>query len=129
MTNNAEKAAFVINETYADEYVKPHMTPLAVAQALADAGLLMPELPEPDCRHDDPEYREEYSDAWGTSNAPDAWEVREFPLFSLGVFPGHDEVTIWNEDGYPYATIDPASARCMAYSLLAAAECAERHQS
>lgn len=47
MTNIA-RATFVINETYADEYVKPHMTPLKVAQDLADAGLLMPDLPEAD---------------------------------------------------------------------------------
>lgn len=33
-------AHFVINETYADEYVKQHMTPLKVTQALADAGCL-----------------------------------------------------------------------------------------
>lgn len=39
---NIERAAFVINETYADEYVKIHMTPLKVAQALADAGILAP---------------------------------------------------------------------------------------
>lgn len=36
-------ALFVINETYADEYVKQHMTPLKVTQALADADLLAPE--------------------------------------------------------------------------------------
>lgn len=36
-------ALFVINEVYADEYVKQHMTPLKVTQALADAGLLAPE--------------------------------------------------------------------------------------
>lgn len=36
-------ALFVINETYRDEYVKQHMTPLKVAQALADAGLLAPD--------------------------------------------------------------------------------------
>lgn len=41
--NNIERAAFIINETYADEYVKIHMTPLKVAQALADVGLLAPE--------------------------------------------------------------------------------------
>ena len=33
----------VINEVYADEYVKQHMTPLKVTQALADAGLLAPD--------------------------------------------------------------------------------------
>ncbi|MDN6438364.1 MAG: hypothetical protein L0K27_02725 [Corynebacterium nuruki] len=36
------KAVRVVNETYADEYVAPHMTPLKVVQALADAGLLAP---------------------------------------------------------------------------------------
>ena len=45
--DNIGRATRVINETYADEYVKRHMTPLKVAQALADAGLLMPDLPEP----------------------------------------------------------------------------------
>ena len=37
------RALFVINEVYADEYVKQHMSPLKVTQALADAGLLAPE--------------------------------------------------------------------------------------
>ena len=37
------RALFVINEVYADEYVKQHMTPLKVTQALADAGLLAPD--------------------------------------------------------------------------------------
>lgn len=36
-------ALFVINEVYADEYVRQHMTPLKVTQALADAGLLAPD--------------------------------------------------------------------------------------
>lgn len=40
-------ALFVINETYSDEYVKQHMTPLKVTQALADAGLLAPALTSP----------------------------------------------------------------------------------
>ncbi|MDN6706397.1 hypothetical protein [Corynebacterium glyciniphilum] len=35
-----DRATHVINETYADEYVKPHMTPPKVAAALDDAGLL-----------------------------------------------------------------------------------------
>ena len=41
-------ALFVISEVYADEYVKQHMTPLEVTKALSKAGLLMPDLPEPD---------------------------------------------------------------------------------
>ena len=41
--SNFNSALFVINEVYADEYVKQHMTPLKVTQALADAGLLAPE--------------------------------------------------------------------------------------
>lgn len=47
---NIDRATLVINETYADEWVKLHMTPPKVAQALADATppLLMPDLPEPD---------------------------------------------------------------------------------
>lgn len=36
-------ALFVINEVYADEYVKQHMTPLEVTKALAKEGLLMPD--------------------------------------------------------------------------------------
>lgn len=41
------KAVRVVNETYADKYVAPHMTPLKVVQALADAGLLAPEPADP----------------------------------------------------------------------------------
>ena len=40
---NINRALFVINETYKDEYVKQHMTPLEVTKALAKEGLLAPE--------------------------------------------------------------------------------------
>ena len=48
MTTNIDRAVHVINETYADEYVKPHMTPPKVATALDAAALLSPDLPKPD---------------------------------------------------------------------------------
>ncbi|MGP9720127.1 hypothetical protein [Corynebacterium sp. AOP40-4SA-5] len=40
--SNVTRATLVINETYADEYVKMHMTPPKVAAALDDAGCLAP---------------------------------------------------------------------------------------
>lgn len=40
--SNIDRATHVINETYADEYVKMHMTPPKVAAALDDAGCLAP---------------------------------------------------------------------------------------
>lgn len=40
--SNIDRATLVINETYADEYVKMHMTPPKVAAALDDAGCLAP---------------------------------------------------------------------------------------
>ncbi|MGP9760933.1 hypothetical protein [Corynebacterium sp. AOP12-C2-36] len=42
--SNIARATLVINETYADEYVKMHMTPPKVAAALDDAGCLAPDL-------------------------------------------------------------------------------------
>ncbi|MGP9720945.1 hypothetical protein [Corynebacterium sp. AOP40-4SA-5] len=42
--SNVTRATLVINETYADEYVKMHMTPPKVAAALDDAGCLAPDL-------------------------------------------------------------------------------------
>ena len=41
--SNVTRATLVINETYADEYVKMHMTPRKVAAALDDAGCLAPD--------------------------------------------------------------------------------------
>lgn len=40
---NIYRALFVISEVYDDEYVRQHMTPLKVTQALADADLLAPD--------------------------------------------------------------------------------------
>lgn len=41
--SNITRATLVINETYANEYVRAHMTPLKVAHALDAEGVLAPE--------------------------------------------------------------------------------------
>lgn len=103
---NIDRATHAINETYADEYVKPHMTPPKVAQALADAGLLMPDLPEP-----------EEEDYYGSN----VWRVRT----------PHEHVGVRQIGGYIQSSIvgtyGPEEAREAALALLAAADYAERH--
>lgn len=106
--NNIDRAAHVINETYSDEYVKPHMAPPKVAQALADEGLLMPDLPEPTRwkQNEEPEW-----DACDTTVSP----------------AGHGgRIIVEDSDGRWKASAE--DIRDLAYALLAAADYAERNQ-
>lgn len=105
---NIGRATRVINETYADEYVKTHMTPLKVGQALAEAGLLMPDLPEPTRwkRNEEPEW-----DACYTTVTPAGYEGR-----------------VIVEDSDEKWEASAGDIRALALALLAAADCAERNQ-
>lgn len=103
MTTNIDRATHVINETYADEYVKPHMTPPKVAQALADAGLLMPDLPET-------------SETDGLIYFGDDGKTYALPDGRVAVLHG---------DWWSYATAE--ELRNHAYALLAAADHTERN--
>lgn len=98
------------------------------ARVLDQEGVLYPDLPEPNLSHDDPQWRDEYADLWDSGTVPDAWEIRETWVGSLGVFPGQNTVTVWDDTGEPYKPISPYVARKMAYALLAAADHAERNQ-
>ena len=106
--NNIARAALVINETYADEWVKSHMTPLKVAQALADDGQLMPDLPEPTRwkQNEEPKW-----DACDTTVAPAGYEGR----------------VIVEDFDYQWEA-SAGDIRALAYAMLAAANYAERSQ-
>ena len=107
--SNVTRATLVINETYADEYVRAHMTPLKVAQALADATppLLMPDLP----------VRDEFGE-WGID-----------PLV-VRIDTATRDVCLEDTDPYEGRAIYmlPDKAREVALALLAAASYAERNK-
>lgn len=103
-----DRATLTINETYADEYVRPHMTPPKVAAALADAGLLAPDLPGPSGYNAGLPW-------WGACDT----EVRP---------AGYEHRIICTDENGPWET-SAADAREFAYALLAAADYAERIQS
>lgn len=60
----------------ATDVIRAHGTdcqePECIAQDLADAGLLAPDLPEPDARIDDPAHRRAYIEEYG--NLVGEWE-------------------------------------------------------
>ena len=96
-------------------------SPEQTATLLDKFNLLAPDLPEPDHDTRDPKWRSEYKEDYGYS-APDVWCTN--PWLSVGVFPGNNEVTIW-DDGEPLEPFSIAKARKLAYCLLAAAQYAE----
>lgn len=71
--------------------------PHDAVEALAQAGLLAPELPAPDRGMSDPNWQAEYQEDYEYP-APDIWRVNSW--FSVGVFPEDDTITIWH-DGLP----------------------------
>lgn len=91
------------------------------AKDVAEAGLLAPDLPEPDHDTRDPKWRAEYEEEYGYS-APDVW--CKDPWLSVGVFPGSNEITIW-DGGEKLEPFSIAEARKLAYCFLAAANHAE----
>lgn len=97
------------------------------ARALDADGHLLPDLPEPDMRRDDEDWRDEYADEWA-GPAPDVWHIGETWVGPLGAFPGQAKVAVWDDTGEPYEPLSPYVARKMAYALLAAADYAERNQ-
>lgn len=131
MTNIA-RATLVINETYADEFVKMHMTPPKVAQALADAGLLMPDLPEPDLARDDPQWIADHRETWEADygddyETPDVWEDAG-PETSLAVFPKTGGRMVHPAyDGETAESVTASEARRIGMRWLAAADYAERN--
>ena len=80
-----------------------------LANALADAGLLAPDLPAPTYDMRDPKWKAEYEESWDDHNAPSIWDAT--PFFSVGVFPGDNTITVWdNHEPMEPLTIDEAKA-------------------
>ena len=102
---NIDRAAEVLTD-----WVLPGVPPEVIAQALADAGLLMPDLPEPD-------------------NAYPEWSFENLSI-SPGIDPG--EVAIEWEDREDTGRGTVGRSRYLApdqvLALLAAANYAERNQ-
>lgn len=123
--NNQYKAAEVIRTWQKRHPIVMESNPDWAAQNLAgdlkQAGLLAPELSEPDHDTRDPKWRAEYKENYGYE-APDVWCMN--PWLSVGVFPGENEIRVW-DDGEPLEPFSIAEARKLAYCFLAAANHAE----
>ena len=102
MTTNQQRVAQVIYDALSGQY-GDFGFPADAAQALADAGLLMPDLPEPDREGD-----------WGPS-----WDG------AVEAEPGHYAVRI-NIAGQQFRQ-SSQFARLFALALLAAAETSEKN--
>lgn len=101
--NNREKAAEVINRHGFD----PCREPECIAQDLADAGLLAPDLPEPDEANFVPDGK-----GWlpGGPHGPSIWTAPDSTVMVQRVEPGD---------------LTPDEAREAAHALLAAADYSE----
>lgn len=125
MISVEQQAAEVIAEYTNTEPGGDYTTHLA--RALADAGLLAPELPDPSVTRADPEHIEYYEHNHPDLQAPDVWDIPElssYYLQAIGVFPGRRSVQPW-ADGEPEEPVTPEDARAIAYYWLAAARYAE----
>ncbi|AWB84803.1 hypothetical protein [Corynebacterium liangguodongii] len=112
--NNQEKARSIIERTVLGKQTTATSTALAITQALADAGLLMPELPEP-------------GRAWADDDAPWLWKVAEMQnSLAVTLDTRYRQPVIGIEDfNQEFKRLIPAQARDLAHSLLAAAQWAE----
>ncbi|WP_044027506.1 hypothetical protein [Corynebacterium glutamicum] len=124
---NQERAAEVIWEEQAAGIVKPR----DLVEALADAGLLMPDLPEQKRSHDDPKWQAEYQGNWGDEfgddlTVPSVWSEVGANT-TLQVFPGNDEVQPYY-DGEPEEPVSVDEARQIGMKWLAAAKLAEEQE-
>lgn len=122
MTSNREKAAEVIDRLRA-EGKGSYLTALE----LADAGLLAPDLPDPDLDNRDPVHRAEFESWWGEGPVPSVWNQNLPGGFMVQVFPDRPEVQM-SEDGEPMEPFSPRDARALALALLAAANHAEEEE-
>lgn len=76
-----------------------------LANALAKAGLLAEDLPAPTHDMRDPKWQAQYEDDWDNPEAPSIWDAT--PFFSVGVFPGDNTITVWdNHEPLEPLTID-----------------------
>lgn len=124
--SNQDKVAEVISTWQKRHKRVMDENPDWAAQNLAidlhNAGVLAPELPEPDHDSRDPKWQDEYG-ADFDYQAPDMWNVN--PLLSVGAFPQDNDITVW-DDGEPLEPFTVAETRKFAYALLAAADRQEK---
>ena len=108
--NSIDKAVQVIYDEVNQTWERGEILTTAgeaerLANALADAGLLAPDLPAPDRDMRDPKWRAEHEESWDDPNAPSIWDAT--PFFSVGVFPGDNTITVWdNHEPMEPLTID-----------------------
>lgn len=124
--SNQDKVAEVISTWQKRHKGVMDENPDWAAQNLAidlhNAGVLSPELPEPDHNSQDQTWQDEYG-ADFDYQAPDMWNVN--PLLSVGAFPQDNDITVW-DDGEPLEPFTVAETRKFAYALLAAADRQEK---
>lgn len=106
-----------------DGFTAPEAIPEKDLDNLHRAGLITPDLPEPDHDTRDPEWRSEYREDYGYP-APDVWCTN--PWLSVGVFPGENEIRVW-DGGEPLEPFSIEEAQKLAYCLLAAISYAEKN--
>lgn len=112
--SNIDKAAEIIAEARRtaprvrdmQDHISPH-----IAQALADAGLLAPELPE-------------RGKAWGDDDAPSIWRT-DGESDTLAVVLMKDNSLQVEDFNEVFMQITPSAGRGLAAALLAAANYAE----
>ena len=117
-----DKAAQVISDHNADGVCNE---PECIAGDLARAGLLAPDLPEPDLDHRRPAYCAIRRKWWGEGPVPDVWfEGLPYDL-TVQIFPDRPEVQMTDNEEPMMEPFSPEEARHLALALLAAAQWAE----
>ena len=106
---NIDRAVLTIVKQYNGAWHPPEGSPVLVAQALADAGLLAPELPD---------------ESW-----PQVWEVNGFLVTAIE--DGGETIGLAEHEGDGNEGLgwfmDKHLARKLAHALLAAVKYAEEH--
>lgn len=113
MTNYDRAAQVIYDEVYRawerGEILTAAGEAERLANALADAGLLAPDLPAPTYDMRDPKWQAQYEDDWDNPEAPSIWDATAF--YSIGVFPGDNTITVWdNHEPLEPLTIDEVKA-------------------
>ena len=75
--------------------VKRGYTPEQTARLLNVFELLADDLPAPTHDMRDPKWQAQYEDDWDNPEAPSIWDAT--PFFSVGVFPGDNTITVWDD--------------------------------
>ncbi|OFN80071.1 hypothetical protein HMPREF2526_06175 [Corynebacterium sp. HMSC070E08] len=97
-------------------------TPEQTARLLNVFELLADDLPAPTYDMRDPKWQAQYEDDWDNPEAPSIWDAT--PFFSVGVFPGDNTITIW-DDGEPIEPLTIDEVRSLRLALHAAEQTAK----